>query len=61
VDEVEAVKMGWSQTGRKEMCILVHFEYESFWRGDYLTKVKSVREIVLSKVLEKRIVWVRLN
>jgi hypothetical protein len=55
------VKMGWSQTGRKEMCILVRFEYESFWRGHYLTKGKSVREIILSKILEKRIVWVGLN
>jgi hypothetical protein len=38
VDEIEVVKMGWSQTERKEMCILVHFEYESFWKGDYLTR-----------------------
>lgn len=53
--------MGYSKTGRKEMCILVHFEYESFWRGDYLTEGKSVREIILSKILEKRIVWVGLN
>jgi hypothetical protein len=56
VGEIEVVKMGWSQTESNEMCILVHFEYESFWKGDYLTKRKSVREIVLSKIFEKWIV-----
>jgi len=60
VDEIEVVKMSWSQTGRKEMCLLVHFEYESFWREDYLAKWKSVREIILSKILEKWIAWVGL-
>jgi hypothetical protein len=38
LDEIEVVKMGWSQTGRKEMYILVRFEYERFWRGDYWQK-----------------------
>jgi hypothetical protein len=53
--------MSWSQTERKEMFIIVRFEFENFWRGNYLTKGKSVQEIILSKILEKRIVWVGLN
>jgi len=44
VDEIDVVKMGWSQTGRGEFCIIVRFEYESFWRGDHLAKGKSLRE-----------------
>jgi hypothetical protein len=59
--KLRLLKIGYSQTGRNELCILVHFEYESFWRGDYLTEGKLVREIILSKILEKRIVWVGLN